>query len=166
MSPSYSFHAQAADRLATLQIMKPLRAFVVAVALAVAATACDTADPTTTSAAPSVVVQPTVENFTGTVQPGSTDFKSFNVLLSQGTITITLTAAGPPPSLVVGLAVGQVSGSTCALLSNSSVAAQASTVPQLSGQANAGSYCVILSDTRAAAAQTDPITYAVTVTHY
>lgn len=166
MAPSHSFHAQAADGLATLQAMKPTRAFVVAVALAAAAAACDTADPTTTTAAPSVVVQPTVETFSGTILPGGSDFKPFNVLLNQGTVTITLTAAGPPPTITMALGVGQVTGSTCTLLGNSSVPAQASTIPQLSGQANAGSYCVIVSDTRPVATQTDPITYSVTVTHY
>jgi hypothetical protein len=142
--------------------MKSTRLFAVAIAVVFAA-ACDTADPTTTAAAPTTVVQPTTETFTGTVGVGSNDTKPFNILLTGGTLTVTLTAAGPPSTITMVLGVGNLSGSTCSLIA--SVSAQASTTPQLSGPVNAGSYCLQVSDT-GSGAQTGPVTYAVTVTHY
>jgi hypothetical protein len=145
--------------------MKVSRAFFLAVAVAVAAAGCDTADPTTTTTAPSTIVQPTVENFTGTVAVGGSDFKPFPVLLSGGTLTVTLTAAGPPSSITMVLGVGTVNGSSCVLLSGGSLVTQAATTPQLSGQVNAGAYCVQVADT-GTGTQTGPVTYAVTVTHY
>ena len=141
--------------------MKTTRLFAVAVALAVSAVACDTADPTTSSAAPTTAVPPTVETFTGTVAAGSKDVKSFNVLLTGGTLTVTLTAAGPPSSIAMALGVGNFADSTCTLIT--SVPAQASTAPQLSGAVSAGAYCVVVADS---GAQTGPVTYGVTVTHY
>jgi hypothetical protein len=141
--------------------MTNTRRFAVAVLLALSTAACDTADPTTSSAAPSVAVPPTVETFTGTVAAGSKDVKPFNILLTGGTVTLTLTAAGPPPTITMAFSVGTFDGSTCTLIQ--SVAAQGSTTPQISGTANAGAYCVVVADT---GAQTGPVTYAVTVTHY
>ncbi len=141
--------------------MKTTRRFAVALVFALSAAACDTADPTTSSTAPTTAVPPIVETFTGTVAAGSRDVKSFNILLTGGTVTLTLTAAGPPATITMALGVGNFDGSTCTLIQ--SVAAQASTNPQLSGTANAGAYCVVVADT---GSQTGPVTYAVTVTHY
>jgi hypothetical protein len=141
--------------------MKTTRRFAAALALALSVAACDTADPTTSGAAPTTPVQPTVETFTGTVAQGSKDVKPFNILLTGGTVTLTLTAAGPPSTIAMALGVGNFADSTCTLIQ--SVPAQASTTPQLSGTANAGAYCVVVADS---GAQTGPVTYAVTVTHY
>jgi hypothetical protein len=111
-------------------------------------------------------VQPTptliTENFTGTVAVGGNDVHPFNVT-SSGQLNVTLTAAGPPPTIYMGLGVGTPSGSTCPLLSNGSVATPAGTTAQLSGTINSGSYCVTVFDV---GNQTAPVTYAVTVTHY
>jgi hypothetical protein len=141
--------------------MRTTRRLALFVALALSAVACDTADPTTSSAAPTTAVPPTVETFTGTVAVGSKDVKPFNILLTGGTVTVTLTAAGPPSTIAMALGIGNFAGSTCTLIQ--SVPAQASTTPQIAGTANAGAYCVVVSDS---GAQTGPVTYAVTVAHY
>ena len=63
----------------------------------------------------------------------------------------------------MGLAVGTYSNGACTRLTGANVLAQAGTVPQLSGTANAGSYCVEVYD---AGNQLVPITYNVSVSHY
>src|SRR3954465_8464281 len=124
--------------------MKIIRAFAVALVVAAASAAGDTADPTTAASAPSVVVPPTTENFTGTVAVGGSDVKGFNILLTGGTVTVTLTAAGPPSAIAMGLGLGNLSGATCTLIASTS--APPSNNPQLSGTVSAGSYCVKVSD--------------------
>jgi len=113
----------------------------------------------------SVLAAPTTlvtESFTGTVAVGASDFHSFSVS-SGGAVNVTLTAAGPPPTLYMGIGVGTPSASACALLTNGSVVAPAGLSAQLSGTLAAGSYCVSVFDV---GNQTAPVTYAVAVTHY
>ncbi len=105
---------------------------------------------------------PVTESFTGTVAVGATDFHTFSVS-TGGAVNVTLTAAGPPSTIYMGIGVGTPSASACALLTNGSVAAPAGVNAQLSGTIAAGSYCVSVFDI---GNQTAPITYAVTVTHY
>jgi hypothetical protein len=102
------------------------------------------------------------EAFTGTIDTGGTDFHPFAVT-TAGAVNITLTAAGPPPTIFMGLGVGTPTGSACTLLTNGSVATPAGATAQLSGTIAAGSYCVSVFDI---GNQTAPIAYAVTVTHY
>ena len=113
----------------------------------------------------SVLSAPTTlvtESFTGTVAVGASDFHSFSVS-SGGAVNVTLTAAGPPPTLYMGIGVGTPSASACALLTNGSVVAPAGLTAQLSGTISAGTYCVSVFDV---GNQTVPVSYAVTVTHY
>lgn len=138
----------------------------VAVALAAAAAACDTTDPTLTATTPSSPTNPTVENFNGNVAVASADSHSFTILLSGGTLNITLTAAGPPSTVTVGLGVGTLSGGVCTPFTNSSVATTAGTTPQLSGVANAGTYCVTVFDAGGSLTLPNTISYAVSVAHY
>jgi len=147
-------------------MMQRIRMCVVAVLIAAAAAACDTADPTLTSTTPTTPTNPTVDTFTGTVAVGSSDSHNFAVLLNGGTIGITLTAAGPPSNVTVGLGVGSPSGGVCAPFQNFAIATTAGTAPQLSGQANAGTYCVEVFDVGGTAALTGPVTYSVSVAHY
>jgi len=111
-------------------------------------------------------VQPTptlvTESFNGSVAVGGTDFHNFTVT-TAGAVNVTLTAAGPPPTIFMGLGVGTPSASTCALLTGGYVTTPAGATAQLSGTIAAGSYCVVVSDV---GNQTGPITYGVTVTHY
>ncbi|MBI3494247.1 MAG: hypothetical protein HY047_21070 [Acidobacteria bacterium] len=122
----------------------------------------DTTSSTTSTTAPTTA--PTTENFTGTVAVGGSDVHPFNVLLANGQLNIILTAAGPPPTIQMGLAVGTYSASTCTIFQNGSVTTAAGATAQLAGTAvNAGTYCVQVSDV---GNQSAPVTYAVTVIHY
>lgn len=117
--------------------------------------------PTTPSSPP---LAPTNETFTGTVSVGGNDTHQFIVKLSNGLVTATLTAAGPPPAIAMGLGIGAISSGTCTLLPNGSIIASASTTPQLSGtNFLSGTYCVAVFDV---GNQTADITYSVTIAHY
>jgi len=115
---------------------------------------------TTTPLAPTISA--TTETFTGTVDVGGSDTHNFNVAQSGGQVSITLTAAGPPPTIFMGVGVGTPSGSTCALIAQSPPS-QAGTAAVLSGTAQAGAYCVVVFDI---GNQTAQITYSVTVSHF
>src|SRR5438132_12168889 len=58
-----------------------------------------------TPAATTPTVPRTTETFSGTVQVGGTAFHSFRVG-ATGSTDVTLTAASPPPTIVMGLALG------------------------------------------------------------
>jgi hypothetical protein len=110
-------------------------------AVAVASTGCDDAStatsPTTTS--------PVTELFSAQFIPGGGASRSFTAA-SAGTVSLTLSALGPPADLIVGLGVGipQSNGSGCYL--TQSVITGASSSPQLTVQVDAGVYCVRLWD--------------------
>jgi hypothetical protein len=128
---------------------------------ALAGSACggsDNSTPNFVTPTPALIT----ESFTGTVAIGGTDFHTFSVG-SAGTVSVTLTAAGPPPTIYMGLGVGTPGASACVLLTNGSVAVPAGMTAQLSGTISAGSYCVSVFDI---GNQTVDVTYAVTVTHY
>ena len=133
------------------------RMFPVALALALMGTGCDNSAGGNTS--PTVTL--TQETFTGTVEPGSSDSHGFTSAQS-GEIDITLTAAGPPATIFMGLGVGIAGGSTCQPLNGGTVSTRAGTTPQLVGTAGAGSYCVVVYDI---GNQTATVTYSVTVAH-
>lgn len=105
----------------------------------------------------------TTENFSGTVQPGGVDVHAFNVALSNGLLTMTLTSTSPPAT-IIGMAVGQPDTSgTCVAISGGSVNTAPGANPQISGSVNAGSYCSRVYDP---GGLTVLVTYSVTVTHY
>jgi hypothetical protein len=131
---------------------------------AFAAGCAQTADDTSTTTTTAPTAAPTTEKFTGTVPVGGSDVKTFNILLANGQLNVILTAAGPPPAIQMGLAVGTYSGSTCTVFQGGSVTVPAGATAQLAGTAfSAGTYCVQVSD---AGKQTAPVTYAVTVIHF
>ena len=132
-------------------------------ALTLSASACTTSANTSTPATittPSVAL--TTETITGTVPVGGSDIH--NVVLSQtGELDVTLTAAGPPSTIFMGLGIGTVSGSSCVFLSGATTNVQAGTSPQLSGSSvAAGTYCVAVYDI---GNQASPVTYSLTVVH-
>ena len=114
-----------------------------------------------------VTPPPTTESFMGTVQVGSSDSNVFNVLYA-GQVSITLTAAGPPPTITMGLAIGQPAAAgnpVCTPFgaAGASVQTAAGPNPQIQGTVQAaGIYCVKVSDI---GQETAPITYSVTVIH-
>jgi len=87
------------------------------------------------------------------------------VTASGGQVNVTLTAAGPPSTIYMGLGIGTwtASSNTCTLLTNGYVLTPAGTTAQLTGTVDAGAYCVQVFD---AGNETAQISYAVTVTHY
>jgi len=128
------------------------------IALMLTVAACGGGSSSTTP--PSAAV--TTETFSGTVAIGGKDFHSFTVK-QTGEVDLTLTAAGPPPTISMGLGVGTMNGSACSLLPGGSTNTQAGTAVQLAGTVSAGTLCVQVYDI---GNQTAPITYTVTVAHH
>lgn len=144
--------------------MRFLRVCALLLVVAVVTASCNNGG---SSSSASTVTGPTgnatTETFTGTVPVAGLDFKPFTVSQTNGTLSVTLTAAGPPATITMGLGVGTLSGSTCTLLSGGSTTTPAGITPQLSGTIAAGSYCVEVVDVGNAAV---PIAYSVTVVHF
>jgi hypothetical protein len=114
---------------------------------------------TSSATSPSVVL--TTETFTGTVEVGGSDFHNFTVA-QGGPVSITLTAAGPPPTIFMGLGIGN-GGTSCALISGGSTPTPAGPNPQLSGNvATGGTLCVEVYDI---GNQLGPVDYTVVVSH-
>ena len=145
--------------------MKRFAALGLALVTMAAAGACGGADSSSDIVAPSGTV--VTDTFTGTVPlpvngVPQADVHNFTVTVA-GNISITLVSAGPPPTITMGLAVGNPSSTgTCSLLSGGTTATSAGTTAQLSGSAAAGAYCVAVIDLGNAL---QPITYTVTVAH-
>jgi hypothetical protein len=138
---------------------------VIALCLLVAA-GCSSDSPTgsSPSALPIAPATPLVtETFSGTVQPGSNDWRPFTVTSDGFQISLAMTAAGPPATIAEGFGVGQVVSGSCQLLSGAYGTYTASATPQLSGTIAAGSYCVMVYDV---GNQTAAVTYTVIVQHY
>jgi hypothetical protein len=137
-------------------------AIVLGVALALPA--CDTGD-SGPGLQPTIVTPPAkTETFTGTVAVGSSDVHVFTAA-NGGEVDITLIAAGPPATIVMGVGFGAPSILTlgaCSLYSNGVINTAAGTTAQLTGTAPAGSYCVAVFDVGNQAA---PINYSLTVVH-
>jgi hypothetical protein len=125
--------------------------------------ACTTADPTP-NLTPVVVTPPTkTDTFNGTVAVGQSSAFPFTVT-NVGNLSITLTAAGPPPTIAMQVGVGQVQfDGSCALFPNGFKTVPAGTTPQIGAtQIPAGSYCVAITDVGNA---TVPVTFSITVMH-
>ena len=114
---------------------------------------------TTTTTTPTVTR--TTDTFSGTVPVRGSAFNNFTIA-ATGLVEVTLTAAGPPSTITMGLGVGTQSGSSCAVLSGGSVNTPAGSAVQLSGTSSAGALCVKISDI---GNQTSAVSYTVTVTH-
>jgi hypothetical protein len=142
------------------------RSLLILLGLALATAACSGSGGTSAITAPAATtVTDTLTGtvpFTNYVQPFGVDFKTFTVN-QTGPLAVTLTAAGPPALIVMGLGLGTPGASSCSILPGDTTLAQASTTAQLSyGSLPAGSYCVQVFDVGSATA---PITYSVTVSH-
>ena len=117
------------------------------------------------------------DNFTGTLQPLGSDFKIFTIS-AQGTTDLSITvnslttvaASAPVTGITIGVGVGSVSGTSCALQVQNTVAVLGQELFAPSG-AQAGTYCVQIFDcptgsTGCASTLTEPVTYSMTVKHY
>ena len=103
--------------------------------------------PTTTTETTTTVASPTVtEVFASTVPVGGSKFFSF-ATSTYGTINVTLTSVGGefvPSTVMVGVALGQPSGTECVTSTSTNTASGSS--PQISGPYAAGTYCVRIAD--------------------
>lgn len=127
-----------------------------------AAAACGGSSTNSSVVAPAATV--VTETFTGTVDPLGTKVHSFSVT-APGQVSVTMTAAGPPATITMGLGLGNPdSAGNCIFLSGATTQAVANTTtPQLSGTlSSSGAYCIAIGDIGNAAG---PITYSVTVSH-
>jgi hypothetical protein len=118
---------------------------------------CKSNDTTTT--APTTTTK--TETFNGTVQVRSSDMHSFSVSAS-GQVSVTLTAAGPPATIPMGVGIGTPADAACGIITGGSVTAVAGTNAQLTGVVSPGTLCVSVFDV---GNQTSAITYTVTVSH-
>ena len=120
--------------------MKYLLPLVLLTAVAAAGCNTQTADNSTTTPTAPTTTTITEPPFAGTLKMGGTpQILTFSV--SQvGPLTVTLTAAGPPPTVVVGLAIGtptfSTTGTTCTPIATAS-AQVGINAPQLSGTVSA-----------------------------
>src|SRR5438874_1071170 len=135
------------------------RVLPIALALAaLTATACNSSSDTPPAPTPAPPSQ--TEIFTGTVPlldtHNGSEFHNFTMAQS-GEVDVTLTAAGPPPTIQMGIGLGQPTTTTCPHSFGSVTVAAG---PNLAGavQLNAGTYCVDVFDVGNAAA---PITYSI-----
>jgi hypothetical protein len=134
------------------------------IALGMLAAACDNSSSDEMLTLPSAPPDHT-DTFTGTLDPGGVHDHTFTVSRT-GEVDITLTSvagAGVPSTVFVGLFVGVPSGDTCTLIQGFGGAVQAnSTMPQISGSAQAGQFCVEIKDIGNLAGTVD---YSITVAH-
>jgi hypothetical protein len=150
--------------------MKHLFPLVLLAAIAVAGCNTQTADnsgsTTTTPSAPTI----TEPAFTGTLPAsqngGQNNVYTFSVT-QVGPLTVTLTAAGPPAGVGIGLAIGtptfSTAGTTCTPIATNSNAQVGVNAPQISGTVSAaGPYCLAVFGIPPITAD---ITYSVTVAH-
>lgn len=136
--------------------MKRLLSICIALVLTAACKGNDSNTPTTPTAPTT-----TTNTFTGTVAVGGRAMHSFTVA-QPGQVSVTLTAASPPASVVLGLGIGLPGDSTCGLLPGGSTTASAGSAAQLTGVLTPASFCVSVYDV---GNQTAAVSYTVTVAH-
>jgi len=119
---------------------------------------------TTTTATTTTVAAPTVtETFNGTVPVGGSRFYTFNIA-ANGTVNVTLksvSGAGVPSTVQLGLGIGQPSGVDCSTSVNVT-AGSASIAPQATGVFGPGLFCARVFDVGNLFA---PATFSVTIAH-
>ena len=128
------------------------------------------------STAPTPVAK--TEVFTGTLQPLGADFKTFSIAYTQSSTDLSITvnslttvaSSAPVTGITIGVGIGTVSGSTCAIQVQNPAAVLGQELFAPNG-ASAGNYCVQISDcptgtTGCTSTLTEPVNYSMTVKHY
>jgi hypothetical protein len=115
----------------------------------------------TTATTPTASAARTTDTFTGTTPIAGSAFHTFTVS-QAGQVDVTLTAAAPPATIVMGVGLGEPADAKCVLFAGALASTPAGTSPQLSGTVSPASLCVEVHDL---GNQTAPVTYTVTVTH-
>jgi hypothetical protein len=141
-------------------MIRPISAIILCTALSAAACG-GSATPIPTGPTGPLIT----DNFTGTLTTGGVGTHTFTIKEGDQLTTVTLTQAGPPATITMGLGIGSWNASTsvCTLLQGGAV--QAAPTPQLNGYTNVGTYCVQVLDV-GNIAEGQSVNYAVTVTHY
>jgi len=115
-----------------------------AVALAGALLGAGCGSNSTTAPATTTPTSPTTDTFTSIVSPNGGVSHAFTAT-QAGTVSLTLTAAGPPSTLVMRLGLGViVNPGGCSL--TKIVDTAAGTAPQLTLAVDAGDYCAAIVD--------------------
>ena len=107
-----------------------------------------TTEPSLTSTTPTTpIASPTVsEVFTSTLPVGGFKFYTFNIA-ANGTVNVTLNSvsgAGVPATVQLGLGIGQPAGTDCAATSTATAAS--GSAPQVTGTFGPGLFCVRVFD--------------------
>jgi hypothetical protein len=108
-------------------------------ALAVLGAACgNTNTPTPTT--PTAPTSPVTETLNGSMAKNGTAIRTFTASKS-GTVSVTLSAAGPPSSIVLGLGLGirGATGADCRF--STTINTPAGAAAQLTAAVDAGTYC-------------------------
>jgi hypothetical protein len=100
------------------------------------------------------------EVFSGSIDKGGTMFFAFAVA-NVGDLSVTLTSAGPPSTIVMRIGLGIGSTTTCQVQLTKDTAAGDSSAIVVS-QVPSSSYCVGIGDIGNA---TGPVTFTITVVH-
>jgi hypothetical protein len=133
---------------------------VVPVLAALTAGACNNSSTNSTSPTPATPSK--TETFAGAVPVGGSSFNNFVVALSGEVIT-SLTAAGPPATIFMGVGIGTPTATTCPhTVTENRAGIQAGPNPIGDFMLNAGTYCIDIFDIGNAQG---PVTYSVTVAH-
>ena len=138
-----------------------MRPAVVALVAAAAFAAATCNNDTTSGTVSAPTTTRTTDTFTGTVPVGGSVFHSFPVS-KTGSTDVDLTAASPPSTVVMGLALGTPGDAGCTPIAGASSNVVAGSTPQITGLTTAGTLCVLIRDV---GNQTAPVAYTVTVTH-
>jgi len=139
---------------------------VLATSAALGAGCGGSSNPTTVTAPTGTL---TTDTFNGTLNPPvngqfQANVHTFNIATSGGNITITLVSAGPPPTIQLGLGLGNPSSTgTCSIISGFTTQASAGSTSQLGASgAPSGAYCVVVADVGNVL---QPVSYTITVAH-
>jgi hypothetical protein len=126
--------------------------------LAFSAIACGGSGAAPTTVPPAMR---TTDTFSGSVPINGSVFHTFAVS-QTGEVDVTLSAAAPSPTVVMGIGLGTIVESQCSLLPGASANVQPGASAQLSGIVTAGTLCAEIHD---AGNQTAPVSYTLSVTH-
>lgn len=108
--------------------------------------------------APSTPASPTTSTFSSLLTLNGAVSRSFTATQS-GTVSVTLTGAGVPGT-VVGLGIGVPSTGVARCTLNTAILTTAGSTPQIVASVDAGTYCVAIYDL---GTLTDAITFELTI---
>ena len=137
-----------------------LRALLLLVPLAIAASGCSSTNDTVTTPTPTVPVLVT-QTFDGAISAGGVNYHLLSA--QKGEVTTTMTGIGLDPNVTIGMSIGVYSLVSCTIVLDNPAATIGT---QLKGTATAAnSLCVKVYDAGTVTG-TNTLSYALTVAHY